>query len=108
MLVEEQNIHKVHDSNHKISITIACRNLVNLDIIGKSDPYAILYIKPESKEKWERVGITDVEYDNLSPNFPKVFDVNYYFERNQIIKIEIFDKDDNLIKMYGYELVSEE
>ena len=40
------------------------------------------------------VGRTETVCNNLSPNFAKVFDVNYYFEKNQIIYVEVFDYDE--------------
>ena len=41
------------------------------------------------------MGKTETIYNNLSPNFNKVFDISYYFEKNQIIRVDIYDADDD-------------
>ena len=81
---------------HKVQLSIACRSLIDVDGPGdKSDPYAIVYFKAEKDKKWTKLGRTETRTDDLNPDFDKVFDINYKFERNQIIKVEIFDHDDN-------------
>ena len=81
---------------HKVQLSIACRSLIDVDGPGdKSDPYAIVYFKAEKDKKWTKLGRTETRTDDLNPDFDKVFDINYKFERNQIVKVEIFDHDDN-------------
>ena len=84
------------ESPHKVQISLSCRGLADMDGIGgKSDPFAIVYVKGEKDLKWQRVGKTATIKDCLSPDFPEVFMVNYLFERNQIIKVEVFDEDED-------------
>ena len=64
-----------------------------MDIAGKSDPYAFLYVKGEKDKKWVRLGRTATMQNNLNPAFDKIFEVNYLFERNQYLKVEVFDED---------------
>ena len=84
------------DCPHKVQITIACRSLVDVDgPADKSDPYCVVYFKAEKDKKWTKLGKTEIMMNELNPDFDKHFDINYKFERNQIIKIEVFDYDDN-------------
>jgi Ca2+-dependent lipid-binding protein len=55
----------------------------------------VLYVKAEKEPHWQKVGQTEVVFNNLSPNFTKVFDIGYYFEKNQIIRVDLFDYDDS-------------
>ena len=67
---------------HRVQIQIACRNLENTDVAGKSDPYAIVYVKGEKDRKWQKVGRTETKHNQLDPDFDEKFTVNYKFERN--------------------------
>lgn len=87
--------------HHKVEIHIKCKDLVDLDVIGKSDPYAILYVKAENDKKWQKLGQTEVQYDCLNPFFVKSFMINYLFEKNQTIKCEIYDFDEEEHEMIG-------
>mmetsp|Transcript_27236 Transcript_27236/g.36400 ORF Transcript_27236/g.36400 Transcript_27236/m.36400 type:complete len:212 (+) Transcript_27236:172-807(+) len=81
-------------SPHKVTITIMCRDLADMDFGGKSDPYAVVYLKGEKDKKWCKLGSTATMPENLDPNFVEEFEINYLFERNQIIRVEIYDEDD--------------
>ena len=41
---------------HKVQLTISCRSLVDVDLGGKSDPYALVYFKAEKDKKWTKLG----------------------------------------------------
>jgi copine 5/8/9 len=66
-----------------------------MDIMSKSDPFGILYVKAEKETIWKKLGKTETLRNNLDPHFLKEFLVDYYFEKNQMLKVEIFDDDDN-------------
>ena len=93
--IEEQKKHfdtaNVHE---QVEIFISCKNLIDLDNLDKSDPYAILNVQDENSKEWCSLGKTEVVANNLNPSFSKSFMVNYIFEKNQILKVEIFDADD--------------
>ena len=76
-----------------------------MDNLGKSDPYAILYVKDEHQTEWGKLGETEVVANNLNPSFTKSFMVNYIFEKNQVLRVKLFDADegddpDDLIGYY--------
>ena len=41
------------------------------------------------------MGQTEVIVDNLDPEFVKEIKVDYYFEMQQIFRIDVYDVDDN-------------
>ena len=55
--------------------------------------------------QWQRLGMTEVIYDNLSPSWVKSFDVQYNFERREQYKVEVYDVDDesNLQNFGGHD-----
>ena len=54
-LMNESAIKDASDHN-KIQIMLACRNLVDLDAVGKSDPFAKLFIKDNHDKDWRDFG----------------------------------------------------
>ena len=53
-----------------------------------------MYLKAEKDTKWNKVGETEKVMNSLDPVFTKPFSVNYMFERNQLIRVEVYDYDD--------------
>ena len=93
--IEEQNVRLADAiTPHKVEIYVKCRDLADLDFTDKSDPYAVMYLRAEKDTKWNKVGETEKVMNSLDPNFTKPFSVNYMFERNQLIRIEVYDYDD--------------
>lgn len=90
----KEEIEKL-SSPHKVELTLTCKDLADKDMFGKSDPYAVVYIKGEKDPIWMKLGVTETKQNDLNPHFDKVFTINYLFERNQIIRVEVFDKDDD-------------
>ena len=90
-----------HGPSSKIQMFISCRNLKNLDIIGKSDPYCEVFLKNDDRTEWEMVGKTDTVINSLNPDFSKPITINYYFEKAQQIRFEIYDLDPSRSEMQG-------
>lgn len=63
---------------------VSCKNLINTDLIGKSDPYVEVILGEKTQH-------TRVERNNLSPHFDEtfVFPWNNYDK----VKINVFDSD---------------
>ena len=77
----------------QVQLFISCRNLKNLDIIGKSDPYCEIYLKNDSRSKWIKIGKTDTVMNSLNPDFATPITISYYFEKDQEIRFEVYDLD---------------
>jgi hypothetical protein len=47
------------------------------------------------------IGKTEMVLNNLNPDFTKVFVLDYFFEKEQIIKFEVYDVDTNALEHIG-------
>ncbi len=78
----------------RVTLTISCRNLKNLDITSKSDPKCEIYLRDGGKaSKWMLIGETEIVNNNLNPDFSKQLEINYTFEKEQFLQFQIFDID---------------
>ena len=66
-----------------------------MENFSKSDPYAFVLIKNENDVKWQKLGPTETIWNDLNPDFVRTFLVNYFFEKSQVLKIEIYDYNEN-------------
>lgn len=72
----------------KLTVTIVKANdLKNMELIGKSDPYVVLYIRPLFKVR------TMVIDNNLNPVWNQVFELVAEDKETQSLIIEVFDED---------------
>ena len=97
--MKEQKAHLENTkTHHKVQISISCRNLPNSDFgpnaeKNKADPYAVLYVKADTEETWTKVGRTETKWNSPDCTFGRTMNVNYLFEKNQIVRVEIYDDD---------------
>ncbi|KAJ6650060.1 Copine-8, partial [Pseudolycoriella hygida] len=78
----------------QIEMTLSCRNLMNTDILSKSDPYCIVSMKDsQHQDLYYEIGRTERIDDNLNPEWVKKFILNYNFETVQKMKFEVWDVD---------------
>ena len=52
-------------------------------------------------DKWQLLGKTETIENNLNPEFVTAFEIDFYFERNQRIKFEVFDIDVTTKELIG-------
>ncbi|XP_074556937.1 calcium-dependent lipid-binding protein-like [Curcuma longa] len=72
----------------KLTVTVVGANsLKNLEFVGKSDPYVVLYVRPMFKVK------TKVVDDNLSPVWNETFELLAEDKETQSIIFEVYDED---------------
>ncbi|KAF5183820.1 Synaptotagmin-4 [Thalictrum thalictroides] len=72
----------------KLSVTVVKANdLKNMEMLGKSDPYAVVYVRPLFKVK------TKVINNNLNPVWNEVFELIAEDKETQSLILEVFDKD---------------
>jgi len=81
----------------RLEIFLACRNLPKLDVQSPSDPFLVLTSYNEATKKKDFIARTKVQNDNSNPDFPDQIELLYKFEELQLVRIDIYDKDnDNL------------
>ena len=83
-----------HDTlKQKVGITIECTNLPNLDFGSKTDAFCVLWqINPNGQQ--QKLGQTEVVADSLNPVFVTSITVDYYFEQQQNLRVDVYDADD--------------
>lgn len=82
---------------------ISCRKLVDLDLgVSKSDPFVVAFIRNEKEIEWHCLGKTETMWNDLNPNFLKTFKINYFFEKNQFMRFEVYEFDDSESELIGY------
>ena len=74
----------------KVQLFISCRKLKDVETFSKSDPFVEVFEKSRSGS-WDKIGQTEVIWDNLNPDFIKNFTIDYYFEEQQYLRFDIFD-----------------
>lgn len=84
----------------QIELTLSCRNLINTDIISKSDPYCVISMKEPWQDQYYEIARTETIDDCLSPQWVKKVILNYNFETIQKIRFEVRDED-----MQGYDFL---
>ncbi|KAF8655140.1 hypothetical protein HU200_041131 [Digitaria exilis] len=72
----------------RLSVTVVkATSLKNKELIGKSDPYVTLYVRPMFKVK------TKVIDDNLNPEWNEKFDLIVEDKETQSVIFEVYDED---------------
>ncbi|KAL6569417.1 hypothetical protein OROMI_013931 [Orobanche minor] len=80
----------------KLTVTVIRANdLKNMELIGKSDPYVVLHIRPLFKVK------TKVIENNLNPVWNQTFELIAEDKETQSLIIEVFDQDIGQDKRLG-------
>ncbi|XP_027907961.1 synaptotagmin-5 [Vigna unguiculata] len=80
----------------KLSVTVVkATALKNMEMIGKSDPYVVVYIRPLFKYK------TKVVDNNLNPTWNERFELIAEDKETQSLILEVFDKDIGQDKRLG-------
>lgn len=87
--------------SNKIQLSLSCRNLVDLDTFSKSDPMVHVYLKDSRDGAYALVGKTEMIKNNLNPDFTKTFVIDYYFEKEQWVKFEVYDVDGDDLEHIG-------
>lgn len=78
-----------------IEMTLSAKNLINADVLSKSDPYCLVQMKEPWQEKYFEIGRTEIIKDNLNPEWVKKFLINYNFETIQKLRFAVWDQDSN-------------
>eukprot|EP01083_Nonionella_stella_P088976 248196_1 len=76
-----------------IQVHIRCSNLKSLDLLSKSDPFAVLNLSQERFSSPTQLGISETIENDNDPIFQKQFVMEYLFEENQTLRMDIYDRD---------------
>lgn len=82
-----------------IDLMFACEELPNLDVMTLTDAFLIVYEKLPPN-RWNKIGQTEVVYNNLRPEFNKSFTVDFFFEDRQDFKVEVYHHNSETENVY--------
>ncbi|CAH1780422.1 unnamed protein product [Owenia fusiformis] len=81
----------------RVEIRISCSHLVGKDVLSKSDPCAVVMM--ETKGKYHEIGRTEQIKNCHDPEFTKTFEVDYFFEEVQKLRIAVYDIDNQTSRL---------
>eukprot|EP00759_Apiculatamorpha_spiralis_P016691 PhF_6_TR2279/c0_g1_i1/m.3952 len=95
----------------KVSLALSATNLADKDITSKSDPMVFVYAADplQPVRNWMRIGRTEVLMNNLNPKWSTRVEMDFFFERKQLLKFKVFDCDNpaNQNSEAGHDLLGE-
>ncbi len=65
------------DIGSPVELMISCRKLKNMDMMSKSDPRVVVFLRTSNTQQWSRIGVTEIVRDNLNPDFSTVIPIFY-------------------------------
>lgn len=77
----------------KVEVRIKCKNLLNRDVMSKSDPMVACYLVKDGIST--EVGRTENIRNSLNPEFSKAMLLDYYFEEVQKLSFYVYDIDNS-------------
>ncbi|CAI2362928.1 unnamed protein product [Moneuplotes crassus] len=89
----QPQVNMTDSLKQKLQLFISCRKLRDLDYISKSDPFVEVYLKNDERSSWILVGKTETIQNNLNPDFSTPIIIDYFFEKTQDIRFEVWDQD---------------
>ncbi|GMN25202.1 hypothetical protein TIFTF001_000847 [Ficus carica] len=84
----------LHPLFTQLELSLSASNLLDCDIISKSDPMAVLFAKGRDG-KLEELGRTEVILNNLNPAWINKVTIAYQFETVQPLVFHVYDVDTN-------------
>uniref|UniRef100_A0A8D3DHE7 Copine-3 n=1 Tax=Scophthalmus maximus TaxID=52904 RepID=A0A8D3DHE7_SCOMX len=97
---------RVADCVTKVSLSVSCDNLLDMDSFSKSDPLCVLFMN-SSGPHWCEIGRTEKIENCLNPSFSKTFVIDYYFEMVQKLKFEVYDIDSSNCSLQDADFLGE-
>ena len=87
------------DASHlkqKVELFISTRDLLRLDLLSESDPFCVISLRDSSSRngsKFIEIGRTEVVWDKRDADFETIIPIDYYFEREQLLRFDVYDCD---------------
>ena len=88
-----------------VDLHCAARKLKDLDVVTVSDPICVLYIY--SGGQWQEFARTEVVWNNLNPEWVKIFRVMYVFEIRQPLLFRVYDVDSETASLRDQDFIGE-
>ena len=62
--------------------------------MSQSDPEVHVYIQNQKGQPHTLIGKTEQVMNNNNPDFTRTFTIDYFFEKQQTLKFDVYDADD--------------
>ncbi|XP_014261553.1 copine-8-like isoform X2 [Cimex lectularius] len=89
----------------EVELSLACRNLSCKDVLSKSDPMVVTFVKPFGEDRWIEVHRTEVITNSHDPDFAKKCTMQYKFEEQQQLKFEVYDVDSSSARLEDHDFL---
>uniref|UniRef100_A0A8C4R4X9 Copine II n=1 Tax=Eptatretus burgeri TaxID=7764 RepID=A0A8C4R4X9_EPTBU len=89
----------------RVFLTVSCRNLLDRDLLSKSDPFCVLYL--HNGTHWVEECRTEVLRNTLFPLFARRLPVEYHFEEAQQLRFAVFDHGEPGTGHSAHDLIGE-
>ncbi|XP_049275615.1 copine-8 isoform X4 [Rhipicephalus sanguineus] len=91
----------------KVEISVSCRKLKQKDLLSKSDPMCVLFIRHYETAPWQEIGRTEMIRDTIDPDFVNKFLVDYYFEERQHLMFKVYDVDSKSVNLEDHDFLGQ-
>lgn len=88
-----------------VEISIRCKDLEDMDVFSKSDPFCVLYVQDPKSKHWLCFGKTETIDNTLEPHFEKKFVLEYKFEERQHLRFDVYDSDSNSPNLEDHDFI---
>ena len=88
-----------------VELSLKGKDLADMDLFSKSDPFCVLYIKDSKSGGWICIDRTETIDNTLHPEWQKKFVLQYKFEERQLLKFEVYDADDKSTNLDNHDFI---
>ncbi|GMF11320.1 unnamed protein product [Phytophthora lilii] len=88
-----------------VELRFRCRGLKKSDFLSQSDPFIIVYMQEAQKRGWREIGRTETIQNTPDPTFAKSFQVDFFFEEVQRLRVEVFDRDSSSERLSDHDFL---
>jgi len=95
------------DAHSKVEMFISLRNVPQMDMLSKSDPLVVVYLRDPVSGEFRLLDRTETIWNSHSPDFKKRIVMDYFFEVNQELQFKVFDADSTSKDLNDHDFIGE-
>ncbi|KUF88971.1 hypothetical protein AM588_10003984 [Phytophthora nicotianae] len=88
-----------------VELRFRCKGLKKSDFLSQSDPFIVVYMQEAQRKGWREVGRTETINNTPDPTFAKSFQVDFFFEEVQRLRVEVFDRDSSSERLADHDFL---
>ncbi|KAG3117229.1 Copine-4 [Phytophthora idaei] len=88
-----------------VELRFRCKGLKKSDFLSQSDPFIVVYMQEAQRKGWREVGRTETINHTPDPTFAKSFQVDFFFEEVQRLRVEVFDRDSSSERLSDHDFL---